>query len=150
MVRGQFCPKANRVSCCVNTAASEQLFLLAATCKGALEEHQLVATRQICKNFLRCGSCLMVGQMALQKTLLSEILFCSAKSSIMMGLLLLCTRFFPMRLEPRWCMSPMASSTSRNGGRTCRAFGRCAGCREVAQALVLHTLCRVPFAWEGQ
>lgn len=41
----------------------------------------------------------MVKQMVLQRNLLSEILFCTAKISIMVGQLLLCCRFSPTSLQ---------------------------------------------------
>jgi len=84
-----------------------------------LEEQQRVVTRQIGENFLQGSSCLMVGQMTLQRTLLSDILFCTTKNGIMMGQLLLCNRLSCTRPEPWWCSSPLASSTSRSGGHTC-------------------------------
>lgn len=78
-----------------------------------------MVTRQICENFLQGSSCLTVGQMAIQRTLLSGILFCITKSSIVMGQLLLCTRFSPTRREPWQCISPLTSGTSGSGSRTC-------------------------------
>lgn len=44
-----------------------------------LEEGQWVIMEQIFEKFLQGGSCLMVMQVALQRTLLSEFLFCTTK-----------------------------------------------------------------------
>lgn len=79
---------------------------------------------QIFEIFLQGSSCLMMMHVALQRTLLSEFLFCTTKSGIMMGQLLLSTRLSPTRLELWQHSSHFISNAAGSGHHNCpqRAF----------------------------
>lgn len=103
---------------------------------------------QIFKNFLQGTSCLMVMQVAPQRTLLSKFLFCTTKSGIVMGQLLLSTRFSPMSLEPWQCSSHFISNTARSGCHNCSPAELMVLVLDAeVTSLLLHAPCRAPFAW---
>lgn len=103
---------------------------------------------QIFENFLQGSSCLMVMQVALQRTLLSEFLFCATKSGFMMGQLLLSTRFPPTRVELWQCSSLFVSNTTSSGHHNCSPAKLLVFVLDAeVTSLVFHTPCRAPFAW---